>query len=141
MNQDRFQNFFYYNGVKYYTGTIIIVNDYGKHAEATFVCYDTQRSKYVYKVKECTWHAHSNYFQRVLIEVTDKHNPNVQLPSVEKCSDIQIKGLLGGWLIYAFLAVLCIFAKQGFVYLIFISIGFFMWRNKKIKEEGTYIVW
>lgn len=141
MKNDRFQNFFLFNGVKYYTGTIIIINHLGKQSEGSFICYDTEYKKYIYKINESRCQAHLAHFQRNLIKILDKHDPNVQMPRIEHCRDTEINGLFIGWLIYVFLAFLCIIAKNGLLYLIFLSVLFFAWRAKKIKEEGTYIVW
>ena len=40
MGKREFLNYFVWNGVKYYTGTVIVVNDMGRQIEASFVCYD-----------------------------------------------------------------------------------------------------
>ena len=141
MDQSRFQNFFVHNGQKHYTGTIFIVDNYGKHSEACFICYDTQYSKYIYKINGCTWRAHEDYFRRMFIELTGRIDPTAQLPQVKKRNDLDIGGMFEGWLIYIFLSIICFIAKGGFLYFIFVSIVFFVWRANKIKKEGTYIVW
>jgi hypothetical protein len=64
-----------------------------------------------------------------------------QLPTERKRKDCEIDGLFLGWVWYIFLmAIGTIFNGAIFIWLM-ISIVFFNWRAKKIKEEGTYIEW
>lgn len=135
------QNYFVSNGVKYYTGSIFITNNMGKHDEATFICYDTDINKYVYSIKECMYYIDDRSFWRTFISVTDKTNKNAHMPVVKTKRDFEICGMALGWVWYIFLmAVSTIFNGAVFLWLL-ISIVFFHWRDKKIKEEGTYIEW
>lgn len=141
MEKREFQNYFVWNGVKYYTGTVIVINDMGKPTEASFVCYDKTYSRYIYKIKECMHHVWPKQFEQSFIKVTDKVDKNVHIPVVKTLKDSQIDGLFLGWLWYIFLMVVATIFKGNIGFWILISYVFFSWRAKKIKEEGTYIEW
>lgn len=135
------QNYFVVNGVKYYTGTVFIVNNMGQHTEASFVCYDQDRQRYVYKIKDHTWHADEKNFQNRFICVTDKVDNIITGPTVKTKSDIRIDGLFIGWMWYIFLMAISALFKDAIGLWFLISIVFFAWRSSKIKKEGTYIEW
>lgn len=137
----RFRNYFEVNGEKYYTGTVFIAENRGKKAEASFIAYDTMCSRYIYKINDCTYHMPEQYFGNKFIAVTDKKNENVHCPVLKTKKDTDIDGLFLGWLWYIFLMVISIIFKGAIVWWIFISVVFFSWRSKKIKEEGTYYEW
>ena len=135
------QNYFTIKGKKYYTGTIFIVNNMGQEAEASFICYDTECARYVYKIKDCICRVDPKNFQRIFISVTDKRDNKVHMPVKKTRKDTEIDGLFIGWLWYIFLMVISIIFKNAIGWWIFISVVFFNWRKKKIKEEGTYLEW
>lgn len=135
------QNYFIINGEKYYTGTIFIINDMGKQVEASFICYDLEHSKYIYKIEECMWHSPDKYFQKNFISVTNKRDNRVHMPVVKKRKDLDIDGLFIGWVWYVFLMALSIIFNGTIGFWILFSVIFFSWRSNKIKEEGTYIEW
>jgi hypothetical protein len=136
------QNYFVVNEEKYYTGTIIVIKYHGKKLEASFVCYDTQHSQYVCRISE-----HINLrvgierFKQMLIEVTDKKDNTVRIPTIKVKKDMQINNLFCGWVWYIFLMLLSVIFKNTIMFWILISIVFFRFRSKKIKKEGTYIEW
>ena len=135
------QNYFVVNGVKYYIGSIFITKDMGKHVEASFLYYDTEKKRYIYKIKDCLWNVDYNHFWRTFVCVTDKINENVHMPTVKTKNDIEINGLFIGWVWYIFLMGLSIIFKGAIVFWILYSVIFFKWRAKKIKKEGTYVEW
>lgn len=135
------QNYFIVNGTKYYTGTVFIVKHIGEPAEATFICYDTERKRYVYKVKACTCHVDPKGFQRTFISVTDKQDHEAHMPITKTKKDFEIDGLFIGWMWYIFLMAISTIFYDRIGLWIFISVVFFSWRKKKIEEEGTYLEW
>lgn len=135
------RNYFDVNGKRYYTGTIFIVNNMGKHVEATFICYNDAQSTYVYKIEDCTWRASEKAFWTKFVSVTNKRNDKAHIPVVKAKKDLDIDGLFIGWMWYIFLMFVSVIFKDVIVLWILISIVFFNWRSKKIKEEGTYIEW
>lgn len=135
------QNYFTTDGKKYYTGSILIVNNVGQQCEATFICYDTERNRYIYKINDCICHVDPKTFQRNFICVTDKVNLSAHMPIAKTKKDNEIDGLFIGWLWYIFLMAISTIFKGALVLWILFSIVFFGWRKKKIKEEGTYIEW
>lgn len=136
-----FQNYFIVNGGKYYTGTIFITNCNGKHVEAEFVCYDVKHKRFVYKINKCIWRSDDKNFWRKFISLTDKKCLNTHMPTTKTKKDLEIDGLFLGWVWYIFLMSVSIIFKDAIGLWTLISIVFFGWRAKKIKEEGTYIEW
>lgn len=135
------QNYFIANGVKYYTGTVFIVHHNGKQVEASFVYYDTEYKKYVYKINDCTWVVGVDDFKARFICVTDKKDNTVSMPVKKKMKEFDIDGLFIGWVWYIFLMAISTIFKGAIGLWILISIVFFSWRADKIKKEGTYIEW
>lgn len=136
------QNYFVVDGIKYYTGAIFITQDMvGKRVEASFVYYDTDKDRYVYKVKDCICDIDHNNFWRMFICMTDKVNKSVRMPTIKTKKDIEINGLFIGWVWYIFLMLISAIFKDAIGLWILISVIFFGWRAKKIKEEGLYIEW
>ena len=137
-----YQNYFVVNGKKYYTGTVFIVKDLcANQVKASFVCYDTDYHVYVYKIGNCMSRTPDQWFEKLFICVTDKVDEKVHLPITKTKKDRNIDGLVLGWIWYIFLMSLSAIFKDAIGLWILISIVFFTWRAKKIKEEGTYIEW
>lgn len=136
-----YRDYFLVNGKKYYTGTVFIVNNMGNQVEATFVCYDYEHSLYLYEIKGCVWRSGDKVFWRKFINVTNKKNYNVHIPVTRTRRDMDIDGLFLGWVWYIFLMTISIIFNDRIGLWILISVVFFSWRKKKIKEEGTYIEW
>lgn len=135
------RNYFEVNGKRYYTGTVFIVNNMGKHVEASFICYNDVQSIYVYQIKDCTWRVPEQAFWRNFISVTNMHNSNVHVPVIKTKKDLDIDGLFIGWVWYIFLMLISVIFKDVIGLWIIISVVFFSWRAEKIKKEGTYIEW
>ena len=143
MNQNRCINYFTVNGRRYYTGTVFFVKEFGKVVEAVFVCCTDfmKHTHIVYKIKGKTYFTEASMFAKQLVRITDAVDDKVQMPRTQHLKDSQINGLPLGWLWYIFLMGLATIFKGNIVLWIFISVVFFNWRSKKIKEEGTYIEW
>lgn len=135
------QNYCVINGKRYYTGAVFIVNHFGQKTEAAFICYDTDRSKYIFKINNCICCETHSSLQRKLISSTNKFNGKVHMPETKTKKDFEIGGLLLGWMWYIFLMVISAIFKDAIGLWILISVVFFSYRSKKIKEEGTYIEW
>lgn len=136
-----FQNYFAYNGQQYYTGTIILVKHNGKEIEASFVCYNEKNGRYIYQIDSCKYHVTSEQFYNHLIAVTNRVDNSTHTPEVKTMRDRYVSGLFVGWVWYIFLMGLSVILKGAVVYWAIISVIFFNWRTKKIKEEGTYVEW
>ena len=136
-----YQNYFIINGVKYYAGTIFIVKNMGIEEEASFICYDVSRNKYVYKIRDCKYHMDEATFMNRFVRIAHKVNNKICGPIVKTKRDTEIDGLFLGWIWYIFLMMASVIFKDVIWLWILISVVFFSWRFKKIKEEGTYIEW
>lgn len=135
------RDYFEINGEKYYTGTVFIVKYNGRPTEASFVYYDTERFKYVFKINDITFHYPDSWFWDMFIEVTDKKNTYVHLPIVKRKREFDIDGMSVGWTWYITLMLISLIFKDAIGLWVFISIVFFSWRSEKINKEGTYIEW
>ena len=135
------QNYFLSNGEKYYTGTVFLALHNGKPIDATFIYYDTDYRKFLYKINSCTYVVSENEFGKRFIAVTDKVDNTVNPPIKKRMKDIEIEGLFFGWMWYIFLMSISLIFN-GKIYLwILISLVFFSWRANKIEKEGTYFEW
>jgi hypothetical protein len=137
----QFRNYFEYEGKKYYTGTVLIVKNNGEQKKAIFICYDLQRDKYVYQIGDCKYHLNKNDFQKRLVCITQQLDNSVKIPVTKTKTDMQISCLFIGWTWYIFLMSISAIFNDAIGLWILISVVFFNWRKKKIKEEGTYIEW
>lgn len=135
------RDYFEYKGKKYYTGTKIMVKDYGKIDKATFIYYDTEQGNYVYKIGDGKWFVYEKKFYEWLVEVLDEVDPTVKIPVEKQLKDRYIDGLFIGWLWYVFLMAVATIFNGNVILWILISVVFFNWRKNKIKKEGTYTEW
>ena len=140
------RNYFEYNGKKYYTCIIFIMNDHGRQIEAAFICYNMDTEEYIYKVKNktidgCRCIVYEKYFYNHFMSVTDKVDNTIHMPVVKQFKDSQIDGLFLGWMWYIFLMAVSTIFKDAIGLWILWSVVFFSWRKRRIKEKGTYIEW
>ena len=135
------QNYFEYNGEKYYTGTVFVVRRMGSNVDATFVCYDVQKSWYVYKVGVATIYSTDNMFWSNFVSLTNRVNLNTHVPTLKKRKELDIDGMSIGWTWYIVLMLISSIFKDAVGLWAVISIVFFTWRHEKINKEGTYIEW
>lgn len=135
------QNYIIVNGKKYCAGSIFVVNCMGQVCDATFIGHNAERESYFFNInnKICRMHAH--VFEKSLVSTTTRIDPNVRLPASKQKKELEINGMLLGWMWYIFLMAVSFIFKDVIGLWIAISIIFFTWRSKKIKEEGMYIEW
>ena len=135
------QNYILLNGKKYYSGSVFIVNCMGKESEATLIGYNREYDSYFLKINNKTCRMKSGIFKKSFVRTTDNTNTDINIPVEKQRKDFDSCDLFLGWVWYIFLmAVSAIFNGAVFLWIL-ISIVFFSWRAKKIKEEGTYIEW
>ncbi len=142
------QNFFEYNGEKYFTGTQIKILKYPYDNAmfsdlAYFVYYDTEHNIVWYKMaytnqnRGCSMQT----FLKQFGGATGYVSASINIPQTKQLKDNQIPLLFIGWIWYIFLmAIMFIFKGRLFGWAI-VSIVFFNWRDKVIKEEGYYVEW
>lgn len=135
------QNYFLANGIKYYTGTIFTVNHNGKQVDATFICYDTNYNKFIYKIQDCMYIVGDDDFRSRFITATERKDYTVTMPVKKQMRDFEIEGLFIGWMWYVFLMAISTILNGAIYFWILISAVFFSWRANKIKREGMYIEW
>ena len=135
------QNYFIVDGKRYYTGTIFIAKYMGEEVGALFMYYDTEKERYYYRINECVYNVDYKKFQRTFVAITNEIDERARLPSTRRRKDFEINNLFIGWVWYIFLMLVSVIFKDVIRLWILISIVFFTWRSKKIKEEGTYVEW
>jgi hypothetical protein len=135
------ENYIVVNKTKYYTGTVFIIDFCGKVQEAAFVCSIPKTNRVLCKLSDKRWWINTDDFRKRIVDITNKVDPSVRMPVTKTMKDSEIDGLFIGWLWYIFLMAISTIFKDAIGLWIFISVVFFNWRTKKIKEEGTYIEW
>ena len=135
------QDYCIVNGKRYNTGAVFIIDFNGKQREASFICCIPKTNMYRCKIDGTIWFITENDFQKKIVEITNKVDPSIRMPIAKIRKDTEIDGLFLGWLWYIFLmSISTIFYARIWLWIL-ISVVFFDWRSKKIKEEGTYIEW
>ena len=135
------RNYIVVHGAKYYTGSVFIINFRKKMQRAVFVCYIPETNKIRCKISGSFWFINANDFNNRLVEITNEVDRSVHMPIIRKKHDMEIDGLFLGWMWYVFLMAISTIFYDRIGLWIFISIVFFSWRAKKLKEEGAYIEW
>jgi hypothetical protein len=135
-----FSNYFIYNGKKYYTGTVVVLKN-GSNNVGSFVCHNLDSDLYTFNMSGHRYHFRKNDFERCVVSITEKIDTTVRIPVQKTMKDSYISGMSLGWVWYIFLMAISTLFKGNICFWIMISILFFAWRRKKIKEEGTYYEW
>jgi hypothetical protein len=135
------QNYIFIEGKKYNSGSIFIVNCMGKESEAILIGYNRECESYFFKINNKTCRMKSGVFQKSFICATNRIDTHTRIPTEKKRKDGDIDGLFLGWVWYIFLMAISLVFKGTLALWITLSVLFFCWRAKKIKEDGTYIEW
>lgn len=141
MSDDVRYNYLIVNGKKYYTGTVFMIDFHGKVQEAVFRCYIPKTNRVNVKLSGSGWFINADDFRKRIVEITNKVDSSVQMPIIHKKNEMEIDGLFIGWMWYIFLMAISTIFYDRIGLWIFISVVFFSWRKKKIKENGTYTEW
>lgn len=143
------EKYFEYKGMRYKSGTILKIKPTTGRAnpspkmfeEATFMFYDTDSEKYFIQVGGTTYLLREKGFLDILIRPTHKINTDYLEEVAEEerwtpSRELAIDGMPIAWIWYIFLMGIT-FIFNGFIfYWTLISIVFFTYRNKKLREEG-----
>lgn len=145
-------NYFIYKGKRYEYGTIVKLQ-YRDITEAIFIVCDPEEDYYMFAFKNenCKdGYYNCRYTKRDLqdqmIEITDKIDTNYiecnPLQSVREINtltfkeELSIDGIFIAWIWYIVLMAITLIFNEFYLYWIVISVCFFAYRSKKIKEEG-----
>lgn len=139
------QGYFVYNSEEYPTGTIIKFKDLynNKIRLASFIYYDTEKNNYTIRYEDNgkRWTISAIDFTSNIQSVTDKFASDIKIPEVKQLKDSKIDGMVLGWVWYIFIMLIgTIFVGAPVIWVI-VSVVFFSWRHKKIKEEGNCYEW
>lgn len=139
-----YQDYFIYNGNKYYSGTQINIlqsNSNNTYDLAYFIYYDVDYDAVWYQIA-CTNQLRFSSMKTFLKNfggVTGKVEPAIHPPVEKKLKDSQIPKLFFGWCWYIFIMLLLFIFKEAIFGWIISSIVFFSWRSDVIEKEGYYI--
>ena len=137
-------DYFIHNGKKHHTGTVILVKNpkYPDYPDtASFICYDVNNDRCIYKIGNCRYHHYEKDFKEILVAVTDEVDPNVRVPVRRKCSDWDIAGLPEAWVVYIIAMAVSTIFEGNIVFWAIWSLTFYLYRKNKIGNGGTYIEW
>ena len=141
------QDYFIYNGKKYFTGTVCIINKYDSlqrsfvETEVKFIYYDTEKNYIAFKIKHDKNFWPEKLFLKELVKVIDEIDPSVHMPKEMQMKDSEILGMKEGWGIYLLIMAITTIFYWRIPIWITATIIFIEWRKKKIKEGGTYYEW
>lgn len=140
------QGYFICNGVKYPTGTGIMVKDPTMDylpREAYFVYWDDERNTYtIKKGSQFITYGKISFIDRGIFQgVNGKFNSEIHMPYTKQLKDLQIDKLVVGWIVYIAVMIGSIIFKDCISIWIFGSIYFYFWRKDVIKKEGHYMKW
>lgn len=141
------QNYFIYNGKKYYSGTVIKIEYYQGIKEVVFLGYRPERKEYAvsFYPDRTVWYRENDFYKE-LIDVTDTVN-NYYVnwaqkeeerlhPKLTVARELNIDGMLIAWSWYLFIMLVSVIFKDCIGIWILASVVFFNYRNKKLKERG-----
>ena len=146
-------NYFIYNNKRYEYGTIVKAIIQNEEAEMTFITYNTEEGKYLFKIDAN--HYKDGYYlidytdselRNNLVEITDRIDTKyvqwhplqepLLLDRLTFKEELKVDGLFIGWVWYIFLMGITIILNGRLFYWAVISICFYNYRKKRLKEEG-----
>lgn len=133
---------FIFNGVRYYTGTIVKIKEneqknLGYHSRLVFKRYNEANELYRFASLYDIWERYELSKEQILHCVESIDRPLVVLVTKEQKLDPRyIDGIVSAWIWYILIMVFALFIK-GFWNTIILwaisTITFFKWRNDKIN--------
>lgn len=141
------QSYFVYNGNKYESGTLIVINYFsyisGRCCDETakFLYYDTEEKKYYVEIigmQYCyTEESFRKSFRKIRGEIVYHHVHVVKTPKNRTFSDeLKIKDLKIAWVLYIFAMLISVLFYERIFAWIFVSFVFFSYRSKILKAHG-----
>lgn len=141
------QNYFTHNGIKYYSGTTVIIRRRntatGVYCDdiVTFISMDYKINRIIIKMDDYMYnYPYKEFTQMVVgIQKAAEHIPDDIISEKQEYTffdELNIDGLFLAWMWYIFImAIATIFYARIGIWL-FASVIFFSYRNNKLKEEG-----
>ena len=140
-------NYFVYNGVKYYSGTIIKIKRFGTTKEAVFLGHNTDINQYMvrFDASNVVFYR-SDAFNKDIVEITNQSNGNFidwtqsenerLHPKLTMEREMSTDGMILAWIWYILIMLVAVIFKDRIGIWALASIIFFNYRNKKLKERG-----
>lgn len=141
------QTYFIYNGDRYDSGTLIVINYFsylaGRCYDETgkFLYYDTDEQKYYVEIigKQYSYTEESfrKSFRKIRGEIVYHHVHVDKTPKTRTFSDeLKIKDLKIAWVLYIFAMLISVVFYERILAWISVSIVFFSYRSKILKTHG-----
>lgn len=141
------ENYFIYNGIKYYSGTIIKIKRFGNAKEAVFLGYNKNINQYMVRFDtNNTVFYRSDAFNKDIVEITNRSNKSFidwaqrederLHPKLTASREVSIDGMMLAWIWYVLIMLVAVIFNDRIEIWTFASIVFFSYRNKKLKERG-----
>lgn len=141
------ENYFIYNGIKYYSGTIIKIKRFGNAKEAVFLGYNKNINQYMVRFDtNNTVFYRSDAFNKDIVEITNRSNKSFidwaqrederLHPKLTASREVSINGMMLAWIWYVLIMLVAVIFNDRIGIWTFASIVFFSYRNKKLKERG-----
>lgn len=141
------ENYFIYNGIKYYSGTIIKIKRFGNAKEAVFLGYNKNINQYMVRFDtNNTVFYRSDAFNKDIVEITNRSNKSFidwaqrederLHPKLTASREVSIDGMMLAWIWYVLIMLVAVIFNDRIRIWTFASIVFFSYRNKKLKERG-----
>lgn len=145
------EEYFDYNGVRYYAGTKFKMKEpkyKAREVDAVFQGYfygDKQQIEVFYydwnsrgNISKHMIPINRNDIDTVIIEIIDGNYYDELEAKKRYRKDSEIPIVQAGWVVYIFIMCLLIIFKDAWIGWIAATLYFFNWRSKKIKEEYYY---
>ena len=81
------QNYIFFNGKRYYAGSVFIVNCMGKESEAVLIGYNNEYASYFFKINNKTCRMTEKVFKNSFVQVTDKVIVGKSIPTEQQRKD------------------------------------------------------
>jgi hypothetical protein len=140
------QNYFVYNGNRYYSGDKLVFRRFSKvsrclcDVNVVFLYYDTDDCKYYIETYgESHGYTSEDFYKNIKsvytdrVEVVETQNKSTDHTFL---NELNIDSLFIAWAWYIFIMVVGTIFYDRIGIWVFASVLFFNYRNKKLKEEG-----
>ena len=146
MKKQILNEYFDYNGKRYYWGTRFTMNYKNKEVTAQFngrsefgkvsVIID-KYPEYGFKNPTITLFKEDDFIAAIVRILPISWNDEMEAKK-KYVKDSDMPEIVIGWILYVFIMCLLIIFKDAWLGWIAVTIFFFKWRHKKKEEEGVY---
>jgi hypothetical protein len=139
--------YFIYDGKFYPAGTIVILKArdpmVGRYdeTEVVFLWHLTEKDLYAYQVRWQSVVCTKESFERNIVQITDKIDPNYAVKPVTRkqqtlTDELNVDGLLPAWILYTIAMIGGTIFNDRVLIWFWGSIWFFRYRSEKLRKAG-----